>query len=87
MSAILNTMHRANELDCTSLSIPAISSGIFGFPKDLCAEIFFKSLVFFVRTVKNTDNKFNLKLVRLTNFDTETTEIFKAEFDKVFGKN
>jgi len=34
---------------CKSLSIPAISSGIFGFPKPLCAEIMFNCVEKFAR--------------------------------------
>ncbi len=36
-SAVLNTLLMANDLKCKSVAIPAISSGIFGFPKPLCA--------------------------------------------------
>jgi len=38
-SAILNTLQRAKEIKAQSVSIPAISSGIFGFPKERCVEI------------------------------------------------
>ena len=47
-NAIMNTLLKANELGCESVSIPAISSGIFGFPKPLCAEVFYKNLKKFV---------------------------------------
>ena len=47
-NAILNTLKKAEELKCESVSIPAISSGIFGFPKPLCAEVFFLTLKKFV---------------------------------------
>lgn len=36
-SAVMNTLIMAEKLECKSVSIPAISSGIFGFPKPLCA--------------------------------------------------
>ena len=29
----------------SSISFPAISSGIFGFPKDLCAKIFMEQIL------------------------------------------
>ena len=48
MHAIFNTLKKANELNCESVSIPAISSGIFGFPKPLCAKVFFYTLTKFV---------------------------------------
>jgi len=47
-SAVFNTLKKANELECESVAIPAISSGIFGFPKPLCSKVFFYSLVKFV---------------------------------------
>ena len=80
-NAVLNSLRKADELKCTSISMPAISSGIFGFPKPLCSEIFFKAIKAFVR---NTVGEPTLKHIRLTNFDMETVLIFQAEFNKRF---
>lgn len=30
----------AEQLKITSIAIPAMSTGLYGFPKDLCAKIF-----------------------------------------------
>lgn len=38
--AIMSSILTANKLQCKSISIPAISSGIFGFPKPLVGENF-----------------------------------------------
>jgi putative ATPase len=35
--AVYNAMLMADKLKCRSIAIPAISSGIFGFPGPLCA--------------------------------------------------
>lgn len=44
-NCIVNVVNRANdELGCTSIAIPAISAGIFGFPIDLCAATIFEAL-------------------------------------------
>ena len=89
--AIKNTLLKANELGCETLSMPAISSGIFGFPKPLCAEIFFRVLRGFVfdqtklldsDTATTDTPSLALKTVRLCNFDDETCEIFRDEFNK-----
>ena len=72
-NAVYNTLAKASELKCQSVSIPAISSGVYGFPKRLCAKVFFRAIKQFVLDEKK---KSTLKLVRLTNFDNETTGIF-----------
>jgi len=37
--ATLNSLKRSSENDLRSIAFPAISTGIFGFPKDKCARI------------------------------------------------
>jgi O-acetyl-ADP-ribose deacetylase (regulator of RNase III) len=37
--ATQNTLKRATEKEMRSISFPAISTGVFGFPKDRCAQI------------------------------------------------
>ena len=71
-SAVMNTLIKANEIECESVSIPAISSRRFGFPKSLCAKVFYTNLKRFVRTVKQQNSTLKLKTVRLTNFDNYT---------------
>ena len=75
-SAIYSTLAKADEIKCESVSIPAISSGIFGFSKPLCSKVFFQALKQYVVENKKSEKETTLKLVRLTNFDAETTEIF-----------
>jgi O-acetyl-ADP-ribose deacetylase (regulator of RNase III) len=38
---VLNVLEFGESYRCRSIAIPAISSGIFGFPKRLCAKIMF----------------------------------------------
>ncbi len=38
-NATLNSLRRATEKGCKTIAFPAISTGIFGFPKDRCAKI------------------------------------------------
>ena len=44
-SCIVNTLEMAKHLKVKKVSLPAISSGIFGFPKDLCAKIMIEKSV------------------------------------------
>ena len=55
----MNTLIKADELGCKSVSIPAISSGIFGFPKPLCAKVFYLVLKKFVQNAleKEVENE------------------------------
>ena len=47
-STIYNCLIIAKELNCKSISIPAVSSGIYGFPKELCASIIFDAVEDFI---------------------------------------
>jgi O-acetyl-ADP-ribose deacetylase (regulator of RNase III) len=59
----------------------AISSGIFGFPKDKCAEILVKEAKKFLVNVNNT----TLEIVEFCSIDDETVDYFKKEFAKTKG--
>ncbi len=77
-SAFQNALAKASDLGCTTISIPAISSGIFGFPKKRCSQIFLDSLEQFF--TENTES--SLEEVRAVNIDRETYEIFLKEAQK-----
>ena len=79
--AVRNTLKNAENFGCRSVAIPAISSGIFGFPKRLCAKTLFDTVETFAREAKaNTVEREYLQAVRFTNFDRETFDIFCVEF-------
>jgi O-acetyl-ADP-ribose deacetylase len=67
----------ADELGLESLALPAISTGIFGFPKERAAGIIFAEIE------KYFDGKSasKLKLVRITLFDQPTIEAFLKIWD------
>ena len=71
-AVVLNILETSKRHGFKSVSIPAISSGIFGFPKPKCAEIMINySIAWFKR-----GDCGNVKEVRMCNFDQETTDIF-----------
>ena len=80
-SAVYNILKSVENYGFKSVAIPAISSGIFGFPKRLCAKVLFDVVEFFARERKDDSTKREyLKEVRFTNFDKETVDIFSEEF-------
>lgn len=62
-----------------SVSIPAISSGIFGFPKDRCASILVEEVVYFLMS---RFDETAVKLVEFCIIDDETLAHFKNEFGR-----
>jgi O-acetyl-ADP-ribose deacetylase len=74
---VRNTLKNAENFGCSSVAIPAISSGIFGFPKRLCAKTLFDTVETLAREVKDKkEEREYLQVVRFTNFDKETYDIF-----------
>jgi len=48
-NATLNSLKVADENKLTSITFPAISTGIFGFPKERCAEIMLRTVIDFLK--------------------------------------
>jgi len=79
-SATANSLRVASENQLKSICLPAISTGIFGFPKDRAAGVIYKAIIEYF--VKEAD--FSIKQVRLTLFDQETVDVFKNVWQEVF---
>lgn len=62
-----------------SVALPAISSGIFGFPKERCARVMIATVVGFLEATPAAP----LREVRLCNFDEPTVEVFEAEANRL----
>jgi len=80
---IRGCLDKANELKVTSISMPAVSTGIFKFPKPTCAEIMFNTVLHYFAEEKG---KTTVNEVRFTNYDDDTVLVFKKEFEKRFGE-
>ena len=79
--AVAGSLRVADELKLSSIAMPAISTGIFGFPKDRAAGIIFKTVEkYFV------ENKSGLKTIRITLFDQTTIAIFTETWKMVYGE-
>ena len=74
--AVSGSLSLATRLGFSSLAIPPISTGIFGFPKERAARIFFQTIGQFFKS--NPDS--SIRLVRLTIIDKETLDIFAQAF-------
>jgi len=72
--AIISCLELCEKHGIKSCSFPAISSGIYGFPKERCAKIFFEVLNRYFN--ENSDS--TIELVRLCNIDEKTSSIFLA---------
>jgi O-acetyl-ADP-ribose deacetylase (regulator of RNase III) len=70
-AAVNGSLEVADELKCSSISFPAISTGIFGFPKERAAKIVFNSIENYF-----ANRESRIKLVRLVLFDESTINAF-----------
>ncbi|KAL9974230.1 hypothetical protein ACROYT_G011245 [Oculina patagonica] len=78
--ACLESLRLAAQLELCSIALPAISSGIFGMPKTICAQVMFEAVEEFS---SSTDAEFStLRDVRIVIIDDETISFFREEFVK-----
>ena len=76
--SIHSSLSLASDNNYKSISIPAISSGIFGFPKDRCANILLDESIKFLQ-----NNNTSLKTIEFCVIDDETLFHFKNKFKKL----
>jgi putative ATPase len=75
-AAICSAMRTADQLGLTSLAIPPISTGIFGFPRQRAARIFFDTILDYFHDHPTSA----LNDVRLTIIDIPTLNDFAAVY-------
>lgn len=76
-NAVYNALKVADENNLNSIAFPAVSSGIFGFPKDRCARVMLNAVKKYLK--ENPDTK--LKLIEFCIIDELTVGIFEKEFN------
>ncbi len=81
-NAIKSCLELATQKAFKSISIPAISSGIFGFPKDRCAKILVNETYKFFNSKENS----NIKIVEFCLLDIDTINEFQKEFENLKNK-
>ncbi len=77
-AAIQGCLELAERLGIRSIAFPAISTGIFGFPKQRAAHIFFHIIQDYLHAHPNA----HLALIRLTLFDNATQMAFQQAFEQ-----
>jgi O-acetyl-ADP-ribose deacetylase (regulator of RNase III) len=78
-NAVLNSLMLASGKGLKSISVPAISSGIFGFPKDRCAEILVREALGYLKENAKT----SIEVVEFCIYDELTMGFFRKEFEKI----
>lgn len=81
-SAIRSAIALADNKGLMSISVPAISSGIFGFPKDKCASILVRNAASFLKDNPGS----SLRLVEFCVLDNESASYFEREIKRL-GSN
>jgi len=76
--ATRNSLNLAIKKELSSIAFPAISTGIFGFPKDRCAEIMLASVV---ETLKKEET--SLKKVVFCLWGEESLQVFEEAAKKM----
>jgi O-acetyl-ADP-ribose deacetylase (regulator of RNase III) len=81
-NAAKNSLLLASRKGLKSISLPAISSGIFGFPKDRCASILVGEAASFLAH----ETESSLDMIEFCIYDDTTLDHFRREFERLEEK-
>ena len=79
-NATLNSLKVADENNLKSIAFPAISTGIFGFPIQRCAEIMLKTAINYLK------GQTDLQKVVFCLFGQESYQVFENQLNKQVSK-
>jgi O-acetyl-ADP-ribose deacetylase (regulator of RNase III) len=77
--AVHGSLVLADDLVCTSLAMPAISTGIFGFPHQLAAKIILDGVHKYFQAIKTS----NITLVRIILYSDDNARLFTEEATRI----
>ncbi len=79
-AAVRGSLRRADELGLTSIALPALSTGIFGFPKERAAGVILSAVRAYFAAGES-----RIRQVRLVLYDAETVNAFQKVWHDHFG--
>jgi O-acetyl-ADP-ribose deacetylase (regulator of RNase III) len=79
-AAATGSLRLADELKCSSLGLPAISTGIYGFPKERAAKIILAAIEKYFM-----NNSSELKTIKLVLYDQPTVDVFLKHWQAKWG--
>jgi O-acetyl-ADP-ribose deacetylase (regulator of RNase III) len=80
-AAVTGSLQVADQLGLESIAFPAISTGIFGFPKERAAGVIFDA----IETYFQENPSSQVKLTRLVLYDDASVETFVRIWDSLHG--
>jgi O-acetyl-ADP-ribose deacetylase (regulator of RNase III) len=75
--AVRGSLTVADELKCSSIALPAISTGIFGFPKERAAEIILKTIEEYF-----SQRSSGIRTIHMVVYDQSTLDAFMDDWPK-----
>jgi O-acetyl-ADP-ribose deacetylase len=81
-AAVTGSLRVADELKCASIALPAVSTGIYGFPKERAGGIIVAALENYFLENSAT----GLKTVRLVLYDQPTVDAFLKSWQEIWGQ-
>ncbi len=80
-AAVRGSLQVAEQLQCASLSLPAISTGIFGFPKERAAPLILQTIADYLEA----EPPGSLRTVRVTIIDQPTLSAFQNAWQELWA--